>query len=230
MKKSKAPIRILLSLIGLFLATSLKAQTLPGADGVFCPGATVSITAAHDAAAVSYVWKRYAGKDLTDPAPTTISGQNGATMSDALPTTPGYYTYVSIAVNIGGCESTPSEPKTVYVLPGITAGITSTYSNNIICVSQSTTGTLTANPGTVQSVPETFASTDYSYQWKKDGVNISGANSSTYTLTPTELATVGDHDYTVTINYKDHSCTDATATPVTLKVVPLAGKPVITIN
>lgn len=229
MKKTKTSIRILLSLIGLFLATSLKAQTLPGADGVFCPGATVSITAAHDANAVSHIWKRYSGKDLSDPSPVTLT-QTGETLSETLPTVPGYYTYVSIGVNVGGCESAPSEPKTVYVLPGITAAITSTYSNNTLCVTTANTGTLTANPGTVQSVPETFASTDYSYQWKKDGVDIAGATSSTYTLTPADVATAGNYNFTVTINYKDHTCTPATSTATQLKVVPLAGKPVITLN
>lgn len=230
MKKSKAPIRILLSLIGLLLAVSVKAQTPTGADKAFCKGSSVSITAANDPNAVSYIWKRYVGKDLTDPSPVTIAGQNTATLTDVLPTTPGFYTYVSIAVNVGGCESTPSDPRTVYVLPDIAAAITSSYTNNIICVNKTNTGTLTANPTSVQTVSETFASTDYSYQWQKDGVDITGATGSTYTLTATDVATAGSHDYTVTINYATHNCTAATAAPVTVKVVALAGKPTITIN
>lgn len=230
MKTSTALIRVFVSLIGLFIATSLKAQTLPGADGVFCKGASVSITAATDPNAVSYIWKRYIGKDLTDPTPTTIAGQSTATLSETLPTTPGYYTYVSIAVNAGGCESTPSDPKTVYVLPDISAAATSSYNNNTLCVATSNTGTLTAVPGAVQTVSETFATTDFTYQWNKNGSPIPGANSSTYTLTPADVATAGNFAFTVTINYKDHTCTPATSTAINLNVVPLAGKPVITIN
>lgn len=230
MKKIKASISLLLSLVGLLIATSLKAQTLPGADGVFCKGSSVTITAAADPNAVSYIWKRYVGKDLTDPNPTTITGQNTATLTEVLPTTPGYYTYVSIAVNVGGCESTPSDPKTVYVLPDINAAATSTYSNNIICVNKTNTGVLTAVPTSVQTVSETFASTDYSYQWNVGGNPIPGATGSTYTLTAADVATAGTFNYTVTINYKNHTCTPATSSAIQLQVVPLAGKPVITIQ
>ncbi len=231
MKTIKAvTIRIVVGLIGLFFTTTLKAQTLAGADGVFCKGASVSITAATDPNAVSYIWKRYVGKDLTDPAPTTIAGQNTATLSETLPTTPGYYTYVSIAVNAGACESDPSDPKTVYVLPDIAAGASSSYANNILCEDKTNVGTLTANPSSVQSVSETFSASDYSYQWNKNGSPIAGATASTYTLTATDVATSGSFTYSVTINYKDHTCTPATSSNITLTVAPLAGKPVITLN
>jgi hypothetical protein len=232
MKKNRALIKVLLlSLVGLFMITSSKAQTIPsGANAVFCQGASVSITAAADVNAVSYIWKRYNGKDLTDPSPLTLTGQNTATLTDTPPSTPGFYTYVSVAVNIGGCESAPSDPKTIYVLPGITAGITSTYTNNILCTTEANTGTLTANPGKVETVPETFAGTDYNYQWNKDGTPITGATNATYTLSTADVATIGTFNYTVTIVYKNRICNPATSAAAALKVVALAGKPVITIN
>ncbi|WP_214070029.1 hypothetical protein [Mucilaginibacter sp. dw_454] len=230
MKTKKVLLSALLSFIGLFMISSVQAQTLPaGANAIFCKGAPVSITAAADPNATAYIWKRYDGKDLTGTS-TTLTG-TGATLSDTAPTTPGFYTYVSTAVNAGGCESAPSDPKTIYVLPGITAAVTSTYANNnVICAGQANAGALTAVAGNVESGAETFASTDYSYQWNKDGSPIAGATASTYTLSTTDMATPGTFNYTVTITYKDKGCTPATSSNLTVKVAALAGKPVITIN
>jgi hypothetical protein len=230
MKNNKLFISALLSIIGLLMTSSLQAQTIPtGANAIFCKGATVSITAAADPNAVGYIWKRYDGKDLTGSS-TTLSSTT-ATLTDTAPTTPGFYTYVSIAVNAGGCESAPSDPKTIYVLPGITSAVTSTYANsNVICAGQANAGQLTAVAGNVESGAQTFASTDYSYQWNKNGVPISGATGVTYTLTTADMATPGTFTYSVTITYKDRGCTPATSADLTIKVAALAGKPVITIN
>lgn len=231
MKKNYTPIKVLLTLICLFAFTALKAQTVTGADGVACKGATVTVTAQTDPNAVKYIWKRYLGIGTTDLNPVTLAGTASVLTDNTLPNIPGkFYTYVSIAVNAGDCPSAPSDPKTVYILPGITSDITSTYNNNTLCVTTTNTGMLTAVPGKADNVTETFLTSDYSYQWYKDGQLITGATDINYTLSTADVASTGAFGYSVTINYKNHPCDPVTSLAKTLTVVALAGQPVISIN
>jgi len=230
MKKKSTKLQLLLMLVGMFAFTALKAQTVSGTGNLYCLGSTVKIGAAHDAAAASYIWKRYDGQGTTGTA-TTITGQNTEDLTD-VPTLPGYYTYVSSSVNSNGCESAPSDPITIYILPGITASITSTYGSNSICATVlPAAGTLTAVPGKAQTVTETFANTDYTYQWYKGGTLIPGATSITYSLTAADIAAAAANvAYTVKINYAAHACTEVESSPVNFDVIALPNKPVISVT
>lgn len=219
-------------LVGMFAFTALKAQTVSGTGNLYCLGSTVKIGAVHDAAAASYIWKRYDGQSTTGTA-TTIAGQNTENLTD-VPTLPGYYTYVSSSVNSNGCESAPSDPITIYILPGITASITNSYTSNDICTTVlPATGTLTAVPGTAQTVSETFdPATAYTYQWFKNGTQV--GTGITYTLTTADIATAtvtGTPDkYTVKINYATHACTEVESAPANFNIIALPNKPVISVT
>lgn len=203
---------------------------LAPAVGVFCPGVPVTLKAAATGAA-SYVWQRYSGQAV-NASPTAISGTT-ANLSDS-PTDPGYYTYVSTAVNADGCTGVVSDPIVVYVLPGITITIASNKAaaDNHYCTSAVPTGadaiTLTATADkTGTAVTETFA---YNYQWYKGTSLIAGATSATYTLNSTNDTAVGANDYTVQVSYVLKTCTAQTSNVVTVTVNDVPGKPVITVT
>lgn len=232
MKKKSTKLHLLLMLVCLFAVTALKAQTVPGTTNLYCLGSTVKIGAQHDATASTYIWKRYDGQG-TGGTLTTLTTQTTENLTD-VPTLPGYYTYVSVAVNSNGCESAPSDAVVIYVLPGITASITNSYASNNICTSVlPTTGTLTAVPGTAQTVSETFdPATAYTYKWFKNGAQV--GTGITYTLTATDIAAataVGTPDkYTVEINYAVHGCTAVTSAPVNINIIALPNKPLISVT
>jgi hypothetical protein len=190
----------------------------------------VTLTAAATGAS-SYVWTRYAGKTATGTA-TPIAGTTAA-LSD-LPADPGYYTYVSTAVNADGCTSVVSDPIVVYVLPGITAAIASNKADadDHYCTSAVPTGAnsiiLTATAGkSGTAVTETFA---YTYQWYKGTSLIAGATGTTYTMNSTSDNTVGTNAYTVKVTYAIKACTATTSNAVNITVNDVPGKPVITIT
>lgn len=231
MKRKSTKLQLLLILLSLFAVTSLKAQTVTGTTNLYCLGSSVKINAATDPTAVSYVWTRYDGTTATGTVP-PISGQNSANLTDGPINTPGYYTYVSVAVNSNGCESAPSDPITVYVLPAINATISNTYANNNICTgSLPATGTLTAQP-TTPSVTETFdPNTSYTYQWYKNGTQISGATGISYNLTASDIAssTTTADQYTVQVNWASHPCNPVTSAPTDFNIIALPTKPSISI-
>lgn len=230
MKKKSTKLQLLLTLVCLFAFTALKAQTVAGTTNLYCIGSTVKIAAQHDATAASYIWKRYVGQG-TGGTMTTLTTQTTENMTDA-PTDPGYYTYVSVAVNSNSCESAPSDPVVIYVLPDVTASIDNSYASNDICATVlPATGTLTAKPGKAQSVAETFANTDYTYQWYKGGTLIPGATNITYTLTAADIAAAAANvAFTVKIKYAAHACNEAESAPVNMNVIALPNKPVISVT
>lgn len=234
MKRTINSLRIALSLALLLSCFSLKAQTTPvnslsdlntGTLGMFCRGDQVKLTAASDG--TTFVWKRYDGPAVAGTA-TTLSSTS-ANLIDS-PTGAGYYTYVATGYNADGCESSSSDPVTIYMLPGITAAIVSNDpSITKYCTSSVPTAiTLTATAGKAQAVSETFG---YKYQWYKNGTAISGATDPTYTLSSTNDATVGSSfDYTVKVTYQAKACTETESTAINFKVIALPTKPVVTLT
>jgi hypothetical protein len=231
MKKSTTHM-LLFILLFLLAGNSLKAQVAALSDlnagtlAAYCPLDQVKLTSA-STGAVSYVWKRYVGTTATGAA-VTLAGTT-ANLTDT-PVDPGYYTYVSTGLNADGCESSVSDPVTIYMLPGITASIVSSNpATTQYCSTQlPATLTLTATGGKAQAVPETFA---YKYQWYKTGVAITGATASTYTLNSTTDAVVGTNfAYTVRITYVIKACAETTSNAINFDVIATPGKPVITIT
>jgi hypothetical protein len=133
------------------------------------------------------------------------------------PTTAGYYDYVLVTENAGGCTSAASDVFQVFVLPQLTASIT-TVNNNICTGIGSTvlTATITAATGLALN-----------YQWTRNGINIPGATSSTYTVAGENTAVT--ITFGLNVNYAlSPSCTVSTTKE--LNIIPLATKPLITAN
>lgn len=232
--KQKSTFRKLVLTLGILLSVTatLKAQIAAltdfasGTKAAYCSGEHVKLTSTASGAA-SYVWKRYAGVG-TGGTVTNLT-ENSATLDDA-PTTPGYYTYVSTAVNSDNCTSTDSQPFTIYVLPGINAtatenagGKTSYCTNDFPTTSMQ----LTAGVSQTATTTETFA---YNYQWYKDGTAITNETNATYTLTQANDAAVGAHHYTVNVTFKVKPACAATSSSVDITVNDIPGQPTITIT
>jgi hypothetical protein len=111
----------------------------------------------------------------------------------------GAYSFVS---KVNGCisDKSPAVSITVSVIPTATF----TMSSSTIC--EGSKVTLTASTGT-----------GYTYQWLKNGINISGATSSTYSAGETGR-------YSVLIS--NNGCA-ATSTSDSLTVTPIPSKPTI---
>lgn len=227
MKKSTL-FRILLPIIMMIAGTTVKAQgisalsDLTGAAAVYCSGENVKMLAT--STGTTYVWQRYPGKDLTG-TPVTVSSTT-ANLVDVPPGS-GYYTYVSTASNTN-CTSDPSLPTTIYALPVIKAVPTGPAS---VCVNSIALGatTLTANASNTDATnTDVFA---YTYQWKKNGNAIAGANAATYTLTSAnDAAAVGSQAFTVQVNYViRNTCSPITSTAVNVDVQANPTKPTVVI-
>ncbi|MDB4919114.1 hypothetical protein [Mucilaginibacter sp.] len=126
----------------------------------------------------------------------------------------GYYTYELVESNSNGCTSVASEPFTIYVLPQWTAAITP--STTTVCEQGHSTSILTALPASDDSF-------SYSYQWTRNGSAITGANSSTYTVSET---TAGNVNYGVTITSK-LSTSSSSAASQSITVIPVPTKPTV---
>lgn len=128
------------------------------------------------------------------------SNISGATAASYTATATGSYTV--IVINSGGCTATSSALSvTVNTVP--TASVTASATS--FCTSSS--ALLTATSGT-----------GVTYQWLKDGINISGATASTFT------ATAGG-SYTVTIT-NSNSCS-VTSSAISLTVISTPSSPTV---
>lgn len=149
----------------------------------FCDGGSVTLNAGTQTG-VTYVWLRNG---------TPISG---ATANTYAATMGGSYT-VTVTNSFGCAAMSTAVPVTVNPLPiaTITAGGSTT-----LCAGTSVL--LTANSGT-----------GFTYQWKRDGANISGATSMTYTASVAGA-------YTVKVTNGATSCYSESA-PTSVVVNPL---------
>jgi hypothetical protein len=237
MKKSTL-FRILLPLIMMSAGTTVKAQIVStiadlnaATKAVYCSTDQVKITD-QNGGTNPYTWTRYSGIGVgTAGSGTTVSGQTTASLIDGPITTPGYYTYVATITNTNGCQSDPSDPITVYVLPNINA-VVNPLANPNACVSAVGTTTLTSTVSSATTVAETFA---YTYQWYKgtsaSSTLIPGATNADYTLSATNDATPGAENFFVKAYYKvKPTCTEGTAAPVTVTIVANPIKPVLVIT
>jgi hypothetical protein len=156
------------------------------------------------------------------PPGLTLSGQTSGTVNvstlilTGTPTTPGTYTITLRAwekVNASGDKSSLF-PYTV-VVSGTAAAVGPTLTTQP--VSQSvTTGT-----NVTFSVAATGSPTP-TYQWQKDGANLTGATAATLTLSAVQVANAGA--YTAVVS---NSAGVVTSNPATLTVTaPVAGSPI----
>ena len=151
---------------------------IPVVPAPFCAGGSVVLTSVSSGFGLAWQWKKD-GINIS-----------GATSSSYTATTAGSYTVV--VTNL--CGSATSTPRVVTVNPLPTATITPVGPTGLC-----TGGSVLLNAST---------GTGYTYQWKRNGTNISGATGSSYT------ATVAG-SYTVTIA---NSCGIATSVAVIVTI------------
>ena len=165
--------------------------------------ATFSVTAS-GTAPLSYQWKKN-GTNISGATsasyttPATTTGDSGSSFTVTVSNTAGSVTSGAATLTVTSAAVAPS--------------ITSQPTNKTVTAGQTATFVVTAN-GTAP----------LSYQWKKNGTNISGATSASYT---TPATTTGDSgsSFTVTVSNTTGSVTSNAAT---LTVSPAAVAPAIT--
>jgi len=195
-------------------ATSAPPVNATDVGKVLCAGTNISITGPQDAGNVdfaAYQWYKLdasGNKQLTSVTTRTYT---------ETPTGPGYYTYELVTVNASGCTSPISDPFKIYVLPALTATITTP--NSTVCAGVGTT-VLTANP-----TPATGYV--YTYQWTRNGTNIAGATSNTYAVSGEN--TPGIVTFGVNIAYVLNPTCTTTATDA-ITIAPVPTKPTIAAN
>jgi hypothetical protein len=178
---------------------------------VLCAGTPISISGPAQPSGAdyaSYQWYKLDASGATHQATTATK-----TYTES-PSGPGYYKYQVQTVNATGCSSPISDVYTVYVLPALTATITTP--SNAICADGTSTTLLTANPSAGTGYT-------YNYQWTRNGVAISGATSNTYAATESASGSV---TYGVTVSYTLNSTCPASATS-TITANPVPPKPTI---
>ena len=159
------------------------------ASAILCSGQTQTFSVTANGPSLTYQWRK---------AGVNISGATSSTYNIGSVTTDDAGSY-DVVIN-GTCASVTSSPVTLTVntLPAIT----SQPSSESKCTGQSKTFSVTAT------------GTSITYQWRREGVNISGATSSTYNIASVTTDDAGSYD--VVIN--GTCATSVTSSLVTLTV------------
>ena len=173
--------------------------TLNPVSQTVCEGATIVLTgSASGVPAVTYQWQKN-GSDIAGETSSSLS-LNGVTTADN-------GSYRVIATNV--CNSATSSAAVIVV--NESAAITVDPASQTICAGLPVTFTVTAT------------GTNLNYQWRKGGVNIGGANASSYTIPSVTPASAGNYDVVVS----NTGCASATSAAATLTV---NESPVITLD
>jgi hypothetical protein len=133
-------------------------------------------------------------------------------------------------VSFGGSDNSKTATLTVTTTAGTTPGGATSFTVSASGSSATATGTLTVSATPSVTTPpssatktvgdsQTFSVTatgtaPLTYQWRKGGVNIGGATSSSYTISPVSVNDAGNYDVVVT-----NSCGSATSTPLAVLTV-----------
>lgn len=167
--------------------------------------ASFSVTAT-GTGTLSYQWK----KNATD-----IAGQTSANLSLAAVSGSDAATYTVVVTNTqgGATASTTSAAATLAV-------------NQPPVISALADRTAVAGTDVTFTANATSANGTLSYQWKKNGTDISGKTASTLSFTPATLADAGNYSVQVT-NTLNATTTNATSNSAALAVNPAPTAPVI---
>lgn len=191
----------------------LTVNALPVAPSITSQPASQSVTAgqsvsfsvtATGSGTLSYQWRKNG---------TAIFGATSATFTLATTVTADAGTYSVVVGNAVGSVTSASATLTVNAAP-VGPSITS----------QPTSQAVTAGQSVSFSVAATGSGT-LSYQWKKNGTNIPGATSATFTLSIASTNDVGTYAVVVT-----NSVASVTSVAVTLAVSPAPVAPSITLQ
>jgi hypothetical protein len=153
----------------------------PAAQGI-C--GSFDITAVAPENALGYTWEE------SDDGKTwkVVSGQNTNVLDITSGVTPGDYYYKVTILSAGTCAPViTSTPATVTVYndfnPGSVSGSTATCMRDL--------------PSTMPNVMDpSEGSGTFTYQWRKDGIDIPGATDATYKFTTNDVADAGAFTYT----------------------------------
>ncbi len=156
-----------------------KITVEPTASTTVCAGATVNLSVTATGTGLTYQWQ----KDNVN-----IGGATAATYDVTSSTTDVASTSTYTVVVSGTCT------------PAVTSGNAVVIVNELpkITVEPTASTTLCAGLGTTLSV--TATGTGLTYQWQKDGVDISGATASTYAVTSTTTDVASTSTYTVVVS------------------------------
>ncbi|MFN4235096.1 MAG: immunoglobulin domain-containing protein [Bacteroidia bacterium] len=122
--------------------------------------------------ATSYTW-------------TLSSGLTGFSTSNTINVTIANSGTISVTAN-NSCGSSNATTLSINVIPNITPVITSQPLNQSVCLGSSATFSITSTGSSLN------------YQWRKNGVNIPGANSSSYTINNVTAGDIGNYDVVIT--------------------------------
>ncbi len=182
----------------LTLTAGTVINTQPASQAACVGGSVTFSVAASGSGTVTYQWKKD-GVNILNETSSTFS-INPVAAGDAA-------TYSVLVTS--SCGSTESNSASLSITPATV--ITSQPANQTVCVGSSATFSVTASGDNL------------SYQWRKGGVNINGANNSSYTITNVGAGDFGNYDVVVT-----GTCGTATSNQVSLStfVVSLTTQPV----
>ncbi|HEX8999648.1 MAG TPA: immunoglobulin domain-containing protein, partial [Blastocatellia bacterium] len=173
------------------------AITTQPQSATVCAGATASFSVAATGAGLTYQWRKNSvnisgATAATYTTPATVSGDNGALYS----------------VVVTGICGTPVTSSSATLTVNNAAAITTQPQSATVCV------------GATASVSVAATGAGLSYQWQKNGVNISGATAATYT-TPATIN--GDNGALYSVIVSGACGTPVTSGNATLTVNPAAG-------
>jgi large repetitive protein len=181
--------------VTLSVGSSSYPQLIVYGDEVACTGTTKIIEASYYSNTATYQWQK-----------------DGVNISGA---TNRAYSAISsgvlrVTVIDGTCSSTSSDKRLTFGT-GLIASIIAGSGDTTLCSASSSAKYLYANSNSINP-------TQYTYQWQKDGINISGATNSSYTATQVGV-------YNVT--YSQGNCS-SNSRGLTIVSSTTAQKPVIT--
>ena len=172
----------------LVVSTPTSITTDPVSQ-VKCTGNSVTFSVAASGGPLTYQWRK---------GGSNIAGATSAsyTIPSIVAGDAGNY---DVVVTAAGCNSATSAAASLTV--NVTPSITTQPAAQVVCVGNNVTFSIAAN------------GTALGYQWKKGGVDISGATNSTYTISPVSSGDAGNYSVAVS-----NSCTSVTSANAALTV------------
>jgi hypothetical protein len=155
-------------------AVAITAQ--PTASQTLCSGSPATFSVTATGTGLTYQWKKN-GSD--------ISGATSSTYSIPNVTTADAGTYTVVVSGVGPCPSVTSANAVLVV-------------NDPVVITSQPAASQTVCSGFPVSFSVTATGTGLTYQWKKNGVDVPGATSATYSIANTAPADAGT--YTVVVS------------------------------
>ncbi|HSK13298.1 MAG TPA: immunoglobulin domain-containing protein, partial [Phnomibacter sp.] len=172
------------------------------ANQAVCQTETATLTVTANGNVTGYQWFK---KNATPPDQAVGTNSNTLTIPNVQLTNAGeYYVVVNGAAP---CVSVTSALATLIVNQAI--DIQSQPRDTVVCESGSATFSVTAFAG----------SATLNYQWRKDGTNIPGANSASYTIPNVAFADAANYDVVIS-GASGFACSNAISATATLAVNP----------